>query len=125
MTHAILKNANVLDSVMKNAVMQAPTADTLINEIRVGALDAAIVYQVNVQAQSGHFEAVALPADLARAVQPFAVRADSANRQLSQRLLAFLKDHKQDFEKAGFVWTGSDELVPSDKLNIPGWLKQK
>jgi len=125
MTHAILKNANVLESVTKNAVMQAPTADTLINEIRVGALDAAIVYQVNVQSQSERFEAIALPADMARAVQPFAVRADSENKQLSQRLLAFLKDHKQNFEKVGFVWTGSDELVPSDKLNIPSWLKQK
>ncbi len=123
MTHAILKTANVLDSVTKNAVMQTPTADSLINELRVGALDAAIVYQVNVLPQSEHFEAIPLPDDLAKAVQPFAVRADSANRQLSQRLLAFLKEHRENFEKAGFVWTGSNELVPSDKLSIPDWLK--
>ncbi len=123
-THAMLKSTNLLDSVMKNTSMQAPTADTLINELRVGALDAAIVYQVNVQ-QNEHFEAIALPDDLSRAVQPFAVRADTPNRQLSQRLLAFLKDHRENFEKAGFVWTGSNEKVPSDKLSIPDWLRQK
>jgi molybdate transport system substrate-binding protein len=125
MTHAILKSSNVLDSVMKNASMQTPTADSLINAMRVGALDAAVVYQINVQTQQEHFEAIPLPEDKARAVQPFAVRSDSSHKQLSQRLLAFLKDHRSNFEQVGFVWTGSNEAVPSDKLNIPDWLKQK
>ncbi len=55
MTHAILQSMNILDSVMKNASMQTPTADSLINAMRVGALDAAVVYQVNVQTQKEHF----------------------------------------------------------------------
>jgi ABC-type molybdate transport system substrate-binding protein len=125
MTHAILQSMNLLDSVMKNASMQTPTADSLINAMRVGALDAAVVYQINVQTQKEHFEAIALPEDKARAVQPFAVRPDSNNKQMGQRLLAFLREHKESFQNVGFVWTGGNEAVPSDKLNIPTWLRQK
>ena len=44
-------------------------------------------------------------------VQPFAVRGDSANRRLSERLLAFLKANKGAFEDAGFVWTGDGKPV--------------
>lgn len=125
MTRAILKSMNLHDSVMKNVVVQVPTADFLINQMRAGGLDAAIVYKVNVQPQAEHLESIPLPADKAKAVQPFAVRADSANRRLSQRLLVFLKEHKESFEKAGFVWTGDGPPVASDKLAIPDHLKEK
>lgn len=125
MTKAILKSSNLLDSVMKNVVVQVPTADFLVNQMRAGALDAAIVYKVNVQQVAEHFDMIPLPADKAKAVQPFAVRHDSANKHLSERLLAFLKAHKETFEAAGFTWTGADQSVPSDKLEIPEWLKQK
>jgi molybdate transport system substrate-binding protein len=124
MTQAILKASNLHDSVMKNVVVQVPTADFLVNQMRAGALDAAIVYLVNVQQVSQHFDVIPLPADKARAVQPFAVRHDSPNKHLSQRLLAYLKAHKESFEEAGFVWTGDEKPVPSDKLEIPPWLKQ-
>jgi hypothetical protein len=49
---------------------------------------------------------------------------DSKHRELSQRLLGYLKSHKESFEAAGFVWTGEETPVPSDKLDIPSWLKQ-
>jgi len=124
MTKAILKTSNLLDSVMKNVVVQVPTADFLVNQMRAGALDVAIVYKVNVQQVSEHFDIVPLPADKAKAVQPFAVRKDSDYRNLSHRLLAYLRAHKESFEAAGFVWTGDSAPVPSDKLDIPPWLKQ-
>lgn len=125
MTRAILKSMNLYDSVMKNVVVQVPTSDFLINQMRAGGLDAAIVYRVNVQPQAEHLEAIPLPSDKAKAMQPFAVRADSANRRLSQRLLEFLKENKASFEKAGFVWTGDGPPVASDKLEIPDYLKMK
>ena len=62
---------------------------------------------------------------LTSTVQPFAVRHDSTNRRLSERLLVFLKGHKESFEAAGFVWRGEEKAVPSDKLDIPEYLKQK
>lgn len=124
MTKAILKTSNLLDSVMKNVVVQVPTADFLVNQMRAGALDAAIVYKVNVQQVTEHFDMIPLPADKAKAVQPFAVRHDSANKLLSERLLAFLKAHKESFEEAGFTWTGEGAPVKSDQLVIPDYLRQ-
>jgi molybdate transport system substrate-binding protein len=123
MTNAILKGSNLQESVRKNVVVEVPTADFLINQMRAGSIDAAIVYRVNVQMQQEHFDFIPLPADKAKAVQPFAVRHDSVNRQLSGRLLTFLKGNKEAFEATGFVWRGDEKAVPSDKLEVPEWLK--
>ena len=125
MTRAILKNLNIWHSIEKNVAVQVPTADFLINQMRAGGLDAAIVYRVNVLPQKEHLEAIALPADKAKAVQPFAVRGDSAHKELSRRLLAHLKENKSSFEQAGFSWRGDEAPVASDKLVIPDWLKNK
>lgn len=125
MTRAILKSMNLYDSVMKNVVVQVPTADFLINQMRAGGLDAAIVYKVNVIPQAEHLTAISLPAEKAKAMQPFAVRSDSGNRELGKRLLAFLKENKASFEQAGFAWKGDGAPVPSEKLEIPDYLRQK
>jgi ABC-type molybdate transport system substrate-binding protein len=124
MTQAILKASNMQESILKNVAVQVPTGDFLVNQMRAGSLDAAIVYLTNVQQVREHFDVIHLPAAYAKAVQPFAVRVDSKHRELSQRLLGYLKSHKESFEAAGFVWTGEETPVPSDKLDIPSWLKQ-
>jgi molybdate transport system substrate-binding protein len=123
MTQAMLKSTNLLDSVMKNVVVQVPTADFLVNQMRAGALDAAIVYQVSIQQVAEHFDAIPLPKDIARAVQPFAVRKDSHHYHLSQRLLTFLRAHRSAFEDAGFIWKGESKPIPSSQLEIPAHLK--
>ncbi len=123
MTQAMLKSTNLLDGVMKNVVVQVPTADFLVNQMRAGALDAAIVYQVNVQQVKQHFEMIPLPDDFSRAVQPFAVRKASPHYHLSQRLLTYLRAHRSAFEDAGFIWKGETQPIPSDQLEIPEYLK--
>ncbi len=123
MTNAMLKSTGLLDSVMKNVVVQVPTADFLVNQMRAGALDATIVYRVNVQQVAKHFEIVPLPDDFSKAVQPFAVRKDSPRHHLSQRLLAYLRAHRSAFEDAGFIWKGETEPIPSAQLDIPEHLK--
>lgn len=125
MSAGILRSMNLLDSVMKNASSQVPTGDFLVNQLRTGSLDAAIVYRTNIQSQPEHFDAISLPADKARAVQPFAVRADSPRRALGHRLLTWLQDHRGSFEKAGFVWRGDTAPVKSGELEIPDYLRQK
>ncbi len=125
MTAGILRSMNLFDSVMKNASSQVPTGDFLVNQLRTGALDAAVVYRTNIQGQPEHFDAIPLPADKAKAIQPFAVRKDSPNRALGQRLLDYLKANKASFEKAGFVWRGDTAPVKSGELEIPDYLKQK
>ena len=46
MTKGMLKASALWDSVHKNVVVEVPTADFLINQMRAGALDAALVYEV-------------------------------------------------------------------------------
>ena len=41
--------------------VEVPTADFLINQMRAGGLDAAIVYRVNVLPQAEHLDSIALP----------------------------------------------------------------
>jgi molybdate transport system substrate-binding protein len=123
MTRGIVKSSGLLESIQRNVVVEVPTADFLVNQMRAGALDAAIVYRVNVQAAYAPLEFLPLTHAGARAVQPFAVRAHSPNRHMALRLLDFLKAHRADFEKAGFVWRGTEAPVQSKQIEVPPWLK--
>lgn len=123
MTKAMLGSTNLLNGVMKNVVVQVPTADFLVNQMRAGALDAAIVYEVNVRQVAEHFDVIPLPPEMAKAIQPFAVRAASPNYHLGQRLLSFLRNNPDAFTEAGFIWRGEETAIPSDQLEIPDYLK--
>lgn len=125
MTQGILKSMNLLESVSKNASSQVPTGDFLVNQLRTGSLDAAVVYQINIQNQIEHFDSIPLPADKAKAIQPFAVRKNSPNKQLGNRMLTFLRSHQKSFTDAGFVWKGDSDAIKSADLDIPEWLRQK
>ncbi len=125
LTQSMLKSMNLWESVSKNASAQSPTADLLVNQLRTGSLDAAVVYRNNIIPQKEHFDAIKLPEDKAKAIQPFAVRHDSPNRQLGQRLLAYLLKNRESFEKAGFTWKGDLKTIDSAKIELPEWLKQK
>ena len=125
MTRGMLKSTGLLESIQKNVVVEVPTADFLVNQMRAGGLDAAIVYRVNTLAGSEHLEFIKIRHEGARAIQPFAVRADSIHRQLGFRLLDFLKANRQAFEKAGFQWRGEEKSIRSDSIEVPPWLKQK
>lgn len=122
MTYSMLKSMNLWEKVSANASSQVPTADFLINQLRVGALDAAVVYGVNVAHQNVHFDAVPLPPDKAKAIQPFAVRKDSKHRWLGYRLLDWLRQNRDRFEGTGFLWTGNTEPVKSAEIQLPDWL---
>lgn len=123
MARGMLRQSGLWDAIYKNVVVQVPTADFLINQMRAGALDAAIVYTVNVQPVAQFLEAVPIQHAGAKAVQPFSVRADSANRQLATRMLAFFKANHTRFEQAGFRWRGDAASIASDKIEVPPWLR--
>ncbi|MCB1204861.1 MAG: substrate-binding domain-containing protein, partial [Verrucomicrobiae bacterium] len=124
MTNAMLRQTGLLEGVRKNVVVEVPTADFLVNQMRAGSLDAIIVYEVNVAPHGDLFEMISLPEEYSKAVQPFAVRKDSPNAQLAGRLLEFLQSHAGTFESAGFRWRGTEAPIPSDQLDVPPWLKQ-
>lgn len=129
MTRGILRSTGLLEAIRANVAIEVPTADFLINQLRAGGLDAAIVYRVNTQAaptaNSAALEFIEIRHEGAKAVQPFAVRANSPNRQLALRLLEHLKQNRSAFENAGFRWTGDQPAVRSDRITLPSWLQPK
>jgi molybdenum ABC transporter molybdate-binding protein len=125
MTRGMLKSSGLNDSVRKNVVVETPTADLLVTQIRAGALDAAIVYRVSVQAAaSEHLDFLPVQHEGATAVQPFSVRSTSPNARLGQRLLVFLQANRAQFEKTGFQWRGEAAMQSKD-IQVPDWLKDK
>ena len=123
MTVGMLRNAGLLDSVKKNVSVEVPTADFLINQMRAGGLDAAVVYRVNARLQREHLDYLPLEVAGAKAVQPFSVRTASPNGQLAGRLLEYFKAHRASFEEAGFQWRGDEAAVQSAKIEVPAWLR--
>jgi molybdate transport system substrate-binding protein len=125
MTRGMLKSTGLQDSVRKNVVVETPTADMLINQMRAGGLDAAVVYSVNAKPQAEHLEFKTIQHAGAKAVQPFAVRSDSKHKRLAERLLAFLRSNRSEFEQAGFQWRGDEASVKSKDIEVPEWLREK
>jgi DNA-binding transcriptional LysR family regulator len=106
-------------------VVEVSSADFLINQMRAGGLDAAIVYRVNALLPAEHLEFIPIQHAGAKAVQPFAVRHDSPHRLLAGRLLDFLKASRGSFEQASFLWRGEEAAVKSKDIQVPEWLKEK
>jgi ABC-type molybdate transport system substrate-binding protein len=129
LTRGMLKSSGLLESIRKNVAVEVPTADFLVNQMRAGALDAAIVYRINAQAvgtgATPVLEFLPIRHEGAKAVQPFAVRNDSVHKQLALRLLDHLKANRSAFEDAGFRWTGDQPAVRSDRIQLPEWLQPK
>ncbi|MEY2598977.1 MAG: hypothetical protein RLZZ142_1236 [Verrucomicrobiota bacterium] len=125
MTRGMLQSTGLFESVRKNVVVEVPTADFLVNQMRAGALDAVIVYKVNTASENAPLEFHPITHPGAKAVQPFAVRKDSPHRQLALRLLDYLRAHRTDFEKAGFLWRGNTVPIQSKSIEIPEWLREK
>lgn len=124
MTRGMLKDSGLLQAIRKNVVVEVPTADFLINQMRAGGLDAAIVYRVNAQLQEEHLEFMPIQHAGAKAVQPFAVRFNSPNKRLGERLLAHLQTNRERFEQSGFLWRGNEPPLQSRDIEVPPWLKQ-
>jgi ABC-type molybdate transport system substrate-binding protein len=123
MTKGMLKQAGLLQSVMKNVCSQVPTADFLVNQLRTGSLDAAIVYNVNAQPAAEHLDTIPIQHAGAKAIQPFAVAAKSPNALLARRLLDCLRANRDRFEKAGFRWR-DDPVIASKDIAVPDYLKR-
>jgi molybdenum ABC transporter molybdate-binding protein len=92
-----------------NTVIHTDAGHMLVNQLRAGSLDAAVVYRSNVQSApeaSEQIETIPLTADGAVAVQPVAVSRESRHRYLLRRLLDTLTSDvsAQRFKDHGFEW---------------------
>jgi molybdate transport system substrate-binding protein len=107
LTKETLVQTKQYEPVMKNVVVQSPTGDFLVNQLRTGSLDAVIAYISNAAASGDKLEAIKIDIPCALAVQPFAVGKESPHKLLAGRLLEAIRsaESKQVFEENGFYWT--------------------
>jgi ABC-type molybdate transport system substrate-binding protein len=116
LTQRTFDEGGVKSEVMKNVVVQTPTGDMLVNQMRSGSLDAAVVYLSNAAGAGDALDAIriqGLPCSVA--TQPFGVARDSGNKHLSERLLTAIRaeQSKERFAAEGFRWV--DEGQPADE----------
>lgn len=106
-TQRTFDESGVKTEVMKNVVVQTPTGDMLVNQMRSGSLDAAVAYLSNAAGSAAFLDAIriqGLPCSVA--TQPIAVAKDSSHKQVVARLMAAIRaeSSKERFATEGFKW---------------------
>lgn len=112
LTQRTFREGGVQAEVMKNVVVQTPTGDMLVNQMRSGSLDAAVAYLSNAAGSAEFLDAIriqGLPCSVA--TQPFGTARDSKNKRLMQRLLQAIRadESQQRFTSEGFGWVDASE----------------
>ena len=117
-TQNVLKESGLQSEVMENVTVQVPTGDMLVNELRAGALDAAVVYLSNAAGSVEHVDAVRIKGlDCSIAIQPFAIAEQSRYRQITERLFErIISTESQDqFRAEGFRWKADEAQESLDR----------
>ncbi len=111
LTERMLKSVHLWQAIQPNIAAQTPTADLLVNQLRSGALDAAIVYEANISQVREHVDIVRIDLPTAKAVQPYAVAKHSDHRYLVQRLFEAItsNESQQKYQQSGFRFLYSTE----------------
>ncbi|HEV3028777.1 MAG TPA: substrate-binding domain-containing protein, partial [Planctomycetota bacterium] len=110
LTQQTLAQSKLQAEVMKNVVVQTPTGDMLVNQLRTGALDAVVAYVSNAVSAADVLEAHPIDIPCAEAVQPVAVARDTEQKQIATRLIEALRsaESRARFEAEGFRWRADD-----------------
>jgi molybdenum ABC transporter molybdate-binding protein len=106
LTKDTLLQTELYREVMKNVVVQSPTGDMLVNQLRVGSLDAAVAYVSNAAGAGEALQAIAIDIPCALAVQPVAIGRESRHKRMALRLVEALTspESRRQFESEGFRW---------------------
>ena len=108
LTQKLLERSQLSEPLNRsgNVKVYSPTGDFLVNQLRVGALDVALVYASNAALAREEVECIALDLPGALAVQSFAASKQTEHPLLLARLLAELTSpaSKERFLELGFQW---------------------
>ncbi|MCW5555303.1 MAG: extracellular solute-binding protein [Verrucomicrobiae bacterium] len=106
LTARLLRQHGLYEGLMANVVVQTPTADLLVNQLRAGGLDAVIVYEANTVAAGDHLAVQPIELPGATAIQPVAIHQQTVYPRLMQRLIAALSSAQSQsrFTATGFRW---------------------
>ena len=119
LTKSLLEESDLYSIVHKNVRVEVPTADMLVNQLKTGALDAAIVYEANTSQVRDAIDVLPIEHARAKAIQPFAVSRASKHKYLSERFQEALlsRASKDRFEHTGFRWLSNDAQLSSKISN--------
>lgn len=114
LTDALLKRAGLYDRVYaegwQDHIVHTDAGHDLVNKLRTGAIDLAVVYRSNAESTPENLEKyidlVEIKAGDAVARQPFAIASESEHKYLMQRLYAALTADTtaERFRSIGFRW---------------------
>ena len=110
-TQRTFDQGGVTETIMKNVAVQTPTGDMLVNQLRTGSLDAAVVYLSNAAGAADALDAVritGIPCSIA--IQPYGTARASGHKQLSARLLEAIRtaESRERFLDNGFAWKADE-----------------
>lgn len=102
----MLVNMGLYDAIAANMVVESPTGDFLVNQLRTGSLDAIIACRTNYRQVADTLDALPIDHPMAAMTQPFAVGKATPHAQMMRRLLDAIVSNtgRERFEKAGFGW---------------------
>jgi len=114
LTARLLKRVGLYEKVTPNVVSRTPTADLLVNQLRMGSLDAIIVYRANTSAVADKVQIVEMGLSDAKAIQTFAVGKGSKYKHLMERLFQTIRtaESKRRFTDGGFRWILEEGKAP-------------
>lgn len=110
LTARLLRQHGLYETLMANVVVQTPTADLLVNQLRAGGLDAVIVYEANTVAAGDKIAVQPIELPGATAIQPVAIHQQTMYPRLMERLIAALSSAESQFRftATGFRWRKGD-----------------
>ncbi|MEO8270731.1 MAG: molybdate ABC transporter substrate-binding protein [Aureliella sp.] len=106
-TQNTFKEGGIQTEVMANVTVQTPTGDMLVNQLRSGALDAAVAYLSNAAGSADVLDAVQIQGiSCATATQPWGIAQDSRYRHTAARLFDAIASTESQavFASQGFGW---------------------
>jgi ABC-type molybdate transport system substrate-binding protein len=114
LTQRTFDESGMKTELMENVVVQTPTGDMLVNQMRSGSLDAAVAYLSNAAGSGEFLDAIriqGIPCSVA--TQPFGVAKNSEHKHLVERLLAAIRaeSSRERFLSEGFRWVGEGQLA--------------
>ena len=106
LTMKLLQGCRVKDKILANVRSQTPTADLLVNQMRTGSLDAAIVYRANTALVKDKFTIVPVDLKEANATQSLGLNIYSKHKHLMERFFEAItsEESKHKYEETGFEW---------------------
>jgi len=107
LTQRTFTESGLQTELMANVVVQTPTGDMLVNQMRSGSLDAAVAYLSNAAGAADALDAIriqGIPCSIA--TQPFGIASGSDHTRLAGRLLDAIREResRERFASEGFQW---------------------